>query len=123
MIEYSKFDPATGMILRFGLCQDEVFHAESNVIEGAFDDSKYYVVDHAPVERPRLDLPTYEILADGVDELVIVGLPVPCIISVDDEDYEITDELFEFSTTIPGEYRLQAKTFPYTDEVFTFNAL
>lgn len=122
MIEYSQFDHENGMILQFGLCQDDVFQSMGNVIEGAYDDTLYYVVDYIPTERPKLNLSSLTLKADGVETINATGLPIPFIVGIDGEDYEITDGSLEFSTPIPGEYQVQAKTFPYTDEIFTIIA-
>lgn len=123
MIEYSQFNSENGMILQFGLCQDEVFPLMENVIEGVYDDSFYYVANYLPIERPKLNLSALTIKADGVETVTAIDLPIPFVIAIDGDEYEITDGSFEFTTTIPGEYRIQAKTFPYTDKTFTITAI
>lgn len=52
MKHYTKYDPETGRILSTGVCQDEVFYFMFYVIEGKFDDTKYYIDDYEPVEYP-----------------------------------------------------------------------
>lgn len=52
MKHYTKYDPDTGRILSTGICQDEVFYFMFYVIEGQYDDTKYYIDGEQPVEYP-----------------------------------------------------------------------
>ena len=103
--------------------QDEVFATYTNIIEGQYDDSEYYVVNATPVERPTLQFSKTTLIADGVDELVVINLPIPFQISIDDVIYEITDGEFRFSTETAGVYYIKAMTFPYREGELTVEAI
>lgn len=119
MIDYTLFDTETGKIKSFGTVQEEVFvsrRSEShNIIDGAYDDAVYYIVDDVPVKRPSFELSKVAVAADGIDSTIATGLPVPSVFDIDGEEYTVVDGVFEFSTTIPGRYLITMKTFPYTE--------
>lgn len=51
--------------------------------------------------------------ANGIDSVSILGLPIPCTINIDDNTYEVEDGEFEFTTDLPGIYKIKAESFPY----------
>ena len=123
MIAYTEFDPQTSKITSFGLMQKTVFTEKTNIIEGAYDDTLFYIKDMKPVARPELLPSTLEILADGIEEVALSGLPDIFLITIDEEPYTIVGGSFTFSTILPGVYTLEAKTFPYKEKPIKIVAL
>lgn len=113
MKEYTKFDEK-GAIVCYGSMQDEVFETTENILEGSYNDSEFYILNNNPVERPTLQLNKNILTANGIDT-ILATVPIPFTICIDGELYEISDGIFEFSTTIAGTYIIEAKTFPYKE--------
>lgn len=116
MKEYTQYELFTGQIIKYGVSSDEIFDVVPNLIEGAYADSAYYIVNRIATIRPILMLNKSKIIADGSDKVICTDLPIPFVVCIDGDPYEITDGIFEFSTNIPGAYIIEAKTFPYREE-------
>ena len=130
-MQYSVIDIATGRILRFGECQQEMLGEQAGdvvgekVIVGAYSDLTHYAPDldaASPVvadvdATPRPELPALvsrtTIQADGVDAAVITGLPVPCAFMIDGEAHETTDGTIEVTATVAGAYVVAIDAWPF----------
>ena len=122
MIDFTRYD-STGRILCFGTMQRIVFDDLTDVLEGQYNDELYYVMGGIPVPRPTFTPQKTELLADGVDETVVTGLPIPFIVDIDGEEYTVDDGSFEFSTTFPGTYKITPRTFPYRQQTIEVVAI
>lgn len=85
---------------------------------GCQDDTGTFV-DLPGIVVPRPGLPRFDgnaVLPDGIDEVVLAGLPEGTTVSVDGgEPQEVTDGEIRFSSTMPGTYRLLVSCWPYLD--------
>ena len=61
--------------------------------------------------------------ADGIDSIVIAGLPIPCTVIVDEQEFEVEDGGFEFAVDFPGTYQITLTMFPYIDKTFEVIAI
>lgn len=70
-----------------------------------------------PVERPNMPLTVTKtnILANGVDTVMISGIPFGTRMTSPLGDAVVEDGVVEFTTTIPGEYAIHLSLFPYLD--------
>lgn len=74
-------------------------------------------------ERPTLaGFDKLEIVADGIDEAVILGLPDPATVRVDGEAIEATGGEFRFAADVAGEYAVTIDAFPYLPYAVTITA-
>lgn len=77
-----------------------------------------YVVGGAVVQRPTL--PSFDktsILANGSDTATLSGLPDPCTVLVNGQEYIVTGGTLELDAGYPGTYRVEIRHFPYRDFV------
>lgn len=113
---YSIYDAASGMIACTGFTFDDPVEilGQSFVI-GEYDGATHYVVAGVPTERPdnNATISKTTMQADGVDAVVISGLPAGCIVSCSCTGYTVEDGEFEFAVTAPGVYTITAELFPY----------
>lgn len=92
-----------------------------NYIHGAYDKNFFFVdIQFDPPEikeRPEMEIlqSTALIKADGVEVVEFSGLPTPCVVSVNDSEYEVDDGVFEWGTRLPGVYVFRVVAFPFLD--------
>ena len=119
-----------GVILRTGVCpQDSLLlqavESDSYVTEGIANDVTQWV-DNGTVkdkeEFPAI-ISTLTLEANGLDSVSILGLPTPCTIKIDDNVYEVEDGEFEFTTDLPGTYKIKAESFPYLPKEWEVTAI
>lgn len=103
-----------GRILHTGAAPEEVFELQAGegrfVIEGPADWASDYVLAGKVTPRPTST-------ADLATNLLI-GLPTPCTIYINDKAYPCTDTTAELSMPFPGTYRVRVEAFPYLDSNF-----
>ena len=64
------------------------------------------------------------VAADGVAEIVLSGLPVPCIVLIDYEhSVEVTDGSLEFTADAPGTYSVVVDEVAYIRQEWTVDAI
>jgi hypothetical protein len=59
------------------------------------------------VARPPLAFDTTEIAADKVDAATLTGLPDPCEVRINREDYTVTGGTLTLRADLPGSYRVE----------------
>lgn len=67
-------------------------------VEGIYDHKTYYISDGRPVEKKPMIV--------KVENNVISNLPNPTYILVESKQYVVEDGVFEFSSNLPGPYRV-----------------
>ena len=81
-----------------------------SILEGEADPRIHYVdtETHQRTDKSSLTLALSKdtITADGVDEAQLTGLPIPCTVKISEEEVELDDGSLEFSTDMPGIYRV-----------------
>lgn len=87
------------------------------------DGNSQYVFDGDIVDRPSMSgtLDKPEILADGVDEATITGLPTECNVTVSgpvDGSTPVTNGTFAMTADIPGIYMVKIESWPYLKQEF-----
>ena len=78
--------------------------------EGVADLERDYVKDGAIAPRPA-----------GHAELAgktLIGLPVPCVVHINQTGYSCSEPVAELSFPYPGTYRIRIEAFPYLDALF-----
>jgi len=83
-----------------------------------YDGVDFILVDHMPGSLDKTTL-----TADGIDTCVLSELVSECKVSVDKIDYIVTDGVFEFSTDLPGVYKIRVEAFPYLPKEWEVTAI
>lgn len=116
------YDPATGKIYSHGYCppdqvaiQAQPPHEVIVVEDGDTDFDLHYVVEGERAARPAfpVDFDKTEILADDTDVATMSGLPQPCVVKVDGEEYIVSDGVLEISSPMPATYVVEIDHWPY----------
>ena len=120
MIEFTKYCKISGKILSTGIMQVSLLDlhiADEPYVVGNYNwDTHYINLDtHQPILRNECPYSINKTIftADGVDAITITALPVPCLVSIDDATYTVTDSIFEFSTGLKGKYKIILEHFPF----------
>ncbi len=130
--DFIVYETATGRILRSGICGhlDVVNQAQGGgetAIEGrASDVTEYFdIVEGVIKSRPVIEatMSKTEIVADGVDELVISPLPIPTTVRVQGNEVIVMDGSLEFSTSLAGPLDFRLDAFPYQDKTLIGRAV
>lgn len=133
MIVQAVVYDANGRILRNCVCQ------ESDVILQA-DEPEYVMIvgSSFPGALWRVDMNTHEltartplsatldkatVTADGIDEAVLSGLPIPCTVYIDGVPEVINDGSAEFSFTDPGTYIVMVNEPAYLQQFWQIEAV
>ena len=84
----------------------------------------YYDLANSLVPRPEITaaLNKASMFADGLDSIIISGLPVPCELEIEEVTYDVPDGDFEFTTTLAGTYTIIARSFPYLEKSWEVTA-
>tara|TARA_R110002012_G_scaffold292732_2_gene488011 strand:- start:864 stop:1268 length:405 start_codon:yes stop_codon:yes gene_type:complete len=130
MKHYIAYD-SEGRIHRSGICAKSDLKLQAGtdlsvlVVDDRVDDSKFYVVDGAIVEKGTIvaTLDKETIYADGVDEAVLSPLPVPVTVWIDGEDVLVEDGSFELSVNTVGPYHIVVDDVRYPRMVWSVNAV
>ena len=102
-----------GSICRTGVCSEGDVYLQAGIGEsvmlGEADDLLQYVEGDAVKMKQPLEVvwSSLQVIADGVDEIVLDGLPIPCTVYVDGEAVDVLDGNFEFSTEDIGSYNVK----------------
>lgn len=75
-----------------------------------------------PKEHLSLALNRDAITADGVDEAQLTGLPVPFVVKIDGQPFEVDDGSLEFVTSSPGIHYVELFSARYYYKVFDIYA-
>ena len=86
-------------------------NAATGYVDGDVDGRAYYVLDG--VVMPRLESPVV------LDRGVLRGLPLPCLITINETEYPCDTETVELEFDQPGSYRVSVQAWPYLDKEFT----
>ena len=95
--------------------------AGERLVEGKGDASEDYVdlSGDSPIiaSRPnmRIEQSRKTVFADGRDAVLLAGLPVPCSVTVGEQAYEVPDGELEWSTLMPGNYKVRVSAWPFLD--------
>lgn len=108
------------------LVQMGMLYPEANVAEASTGVSSltHWVAGGTVTDRQALGASwdKTSIVADGSDEAVLSGLPVPCEVTVDGTPVTVEDGTFEFSAGTPGAYVIRVDEPAYLVEEWTVNA-
>jgi len=126
MIEFIVYDWGTGEILRWGDTQSEAlafWHENSTngvllaPIEG-ISEASHFVQSGELILRQEMELliSATTLIADSSDSISVRNLPIPSVIKIDNNSYEVPDGEFEFTTDLAGTYKIKAESFPYLDK-------
>lgn len=104
-------------------------------VEGGFRDDLYYFdfSAGAPKLKPEMGVSANKttVQADGVDSVVISGLPtqdpngqpIEVRVGIGSDVYAVTDGVFEFTVDAPGTYRVMCRARNYLDYDLTVEAI
>lgn len=95
-------------------------------IPAALDDSTAYVQNDAVVAKQPFPftVSATQIIADGIDEAVITGIPAGTTVTwPDGQTDEVTDGEVAFSVDLAGTYTLRFSAIPYLDQEVTIEAV
>lgn len=129
-MQYTIYNNSTGQILRIVSCPQSMINAQlitsdESYIDGPADDRIEYIKGSEVTlkTQPNYQINKENFMADGEDEIIISGLPIPSKVFVNCNDsYSVDDGSFEFSTDVPGEYTLIISTAQHLDATFTVTA-
>lgn len=117
-----------GTICRTGNCSESDLHLQAGVgetvMEGLANDALQYVKGGVVKMKQPLGAvwSSQQVLSDGIDEIVLDGLPIPCTVSVDGDPFLVEDGNFEFSTEDIGTYKVQVNHPEYILETWEIEA-
>lgn len=76
-----------------------------------------YVANGKLAHRPefRITVSKTSIIANGVDECLISGLPMPCPVLIDEQEIIVTDGYIQISSDMPATYNVTVRKWPYMD--------
>lgn len=128
MKSYTIYESKTGNIKyalqsSSGLEEPELDATES-LVEGFYNTGLIYISDGEPIERPTMQ-PTVsatEVLADGVEEVLITNLPISATVNINGQVAEVDDGELTLTFETPGEYRLTVEAFPHKPWEVTIHA-
>lgn len=122
MLEVIRYDPQTGEV------QANLISEESAILAGGFDfilgraelDKDYVDIATVPPElkkKPQMPITQDKnfLTADGEDSIVFSGIPEGATMQVHYDFAVIDDGMAEWSTDVPGEYKVIFSRFPYLD--------
>jgi len=129
MSDFIVYKDDTGEILRTGVCPENMIaaQAESNetAIEGKANDELQYIDTNNVTDK--LDstavINKTNMLADGIDTTVISNIPIGTMLNIENNEYLITDGVFEFTVDLPGNYTVTLTIIPYLPIVFEVIAI
>lgn len=122
---FQSYEANTGRILYTTFTTPELVEKIGNdgefLIEGAGEAMTHYVdisqtppiITERPATQTTQDKPT--ITAGSDDYLTISGLPQPCCVTIGTEDYDVPDGVLEWSSLLPGDYKILVTAWPYLD--------
>lgn len=91
------------------------------LIEGDGESQTHYVdiTVSPPILREKQQQQTQqdkkELHADGVELLILSDLPVPCIVTIGGERYDVDDGVLEWATLRRGKYAIRVSAVPFRD--------
>jgi hypothetical protein len=132
-VDISIYD-ATGKIEQVISCPESMVSIQQypdggGYVDGSWDGRTHYVLtsfDNTVIQRPsmpQVSIDKTSILSDGSDLATINGLPEPCTVLFQEEEYDVTDGVFSFTVDAPGTYIIKVKAWPYLDSEFTVEAM
>ena len=90
-------------------------------------DENLYYFDGANsfIIRPTIDVSLNKttIASDGLDTSSLTGLPIPCLITIDEQEFTVDDGVFEFATETSGVYKITLTQFPYIPKTIEVEAI
>lgn len=133
MAEYTFFTPETGEIQfqysGFSILDMVSVVPELSYISGTYSSEDYFLLSEEVTPRPSMpiSLNKTEILADGLDTLVISGIPVDSKVVIKNASFYaeevVTTGETNFLTNQEGEYIIEIIGFPYVTFKGSFNAI
>lgn len=93
---------------------------------GTFSSETHYF-DLINTIRPRpeitAELNQEVLLANSQDFIIISGLPIPCTIKIDDQEFQVDDGEFEISTDMSGVYKITCEAWPHIQKAWEVEAV
>lgn len=117
-----------GKIIRHVICPDFMVEIQceegESYVEGNYSSDSYYIEDGTPMLRPDMEpaISKTEVLADGIDEVVIANLPIPATVNIKEQIVEIDDGELVLTFETPWKYRLTVEAFPHKPWEVTIHA-
>lgn len=113
-VSYVTYNPDTGRIYKSGTCPlVMILLQDDDVLVGSGSDHTHYVNVQTLKITPRPENPA------TLNGMVINDLPNGATLTIEGEDYRVTDGTAELSFEHPGTYKVQVSAFPYLDKVIT----
>lgn len=111
MVAFAKYDEQ-GRVLFIGDVPEAMLTLQGeSIFIGEIDPATHYVVDGAAQPRP--------INHATLVEKTLVNLPIPCVIKINQQQYQCSDSRAELDFTYAGIYTITVLAFPVMDAVFT----
>lgn len=123
------YNNVTGYILGSAQGDEETINANkpegAEIIEGSFSGEHFYIQDGSAVERPALILilSRTTVTADGIDYVLIEGIPEGATIRDDNDSITSDGAVVEFVSDIVGEHKFWVSAWPYQDAEVIINAI
>jgi hypothetical protein len=115
-VKFTVYEPETGKVRWTGTCAPNevevqvLHHPGLAVLEGEADLQGHYVYQGRLLEKERL--------VASVIGNTIVGLPMPCTLTVNGQVYQCDDGTAEFNFTYPGTYVVVTESPAYITQTF-----
>lgn len=123
--QFIKYSKSSGRILERGSVPPDMLSIQENETVGIVEItadlvikpplSMYYVVQGALVTRPISPIEQ--------NNMIFTNIPTDLLesgkVTIEDKEYDLTDNTLEVSFNLPGTYVVKFNTFPYSDTTFT----
>jgi len=133
MTNYVLYDGITGRIwgqgyFTEGTLEDRAVALGQNMLEGDCNIATHYVdlgtLSIVPRPEMNVSINKLSISADNTDACILLGLPIPCQILIEDAGtFTIDDGEFGFTTPLPGNYKITAEQFPFISKIWEVQAI
>lgn len=115
MMNITCYEAATGKILCIVSGDEVAIEATKKYgihpwVDGEWNTNTHYVKDGVAIERPANPATLSGMTFDNV--------PVPSVLVINGVEYAVTDSVVELELSMPGQYQIAIKVFPYLDGEF-----
>jgi hypothetical protein len=97
---------------------------EIGLYSGFVDGETHYFQSNEPIKRPDNTSTISEntVIANDFDIIQLSNIPVPSKIYINNDSYDVIEEIVELTFGTPGTYKLRIEAFPYLPWEETINA-
>lgn len=124
---YIVFNSSNGEILRTGVCPGDMLEIQAGLgesaLEGVADDTFHYIQGETITPKAELTCSINATQITRPAPIIISGLPIPAVVRVGNQRYEVPDGTAEISVNLPGTYKIICKAMHCLPREFTVEVI